>query len=141
MSLLQPSPSNSFFEPPKPSEALPTRAWFQRDGSSDWILATSGAEDGVLVADESGNWVLVDIETPTVIDADGSDYGFGTTDAIAQLVEDDDGNVTLGTDFTEQPIAILGQDSAGNVLMIRTGQTQLRFLAVSGNYIGYEEIS
>lgn len=138
MTLVQHSPANNFFEPPATSDALPTRAFPQFDGT-DWILATSGAEDGVFVPDENGDYVLVDVRTPSLIVADGSDFGLSTSGTAVRQLVDDAGDVAFGSDFTVTPVAILGQDLATNVVMVRVGGPHLRFTAIGGNYLGYED--
>jgi hypothetical protein len=138
MTLVQGTPVSHYFEPPAASDTLPARAFLQRDGSGDFILATTGAEDVVLVPDESGDYVIVTLDTPTLIVADGLDYGFGSSSAVAQLV-DDSGDVTLGTDFSVVPVAYLGQDLDGNICMVRNGGPQLLLIAVGGDYVGFTE--
>jgi hypothetical protein len=66
MTLVQQSSSNHWFEDAPDSDTLTIPAFFQKDGSGDWILATTGAADGVAANyDGSGDFKLVDVSAGT----------------------------------------------------------------------------
>lgn len=132
------NPTNAWVEAPPSGVDLPVPAFLQFDGT-DWIIATSGSHDGRLIADENGDYVIVDLRTPTLIVDSGGDYGLNTSGTpVAQLV-DDDGDVTLDTTLTEPVVAVFGQDLAGNIVMVRNeGQPELQLLSIGGSYIGHE---
>jgi hypothetical protein len=141
MTLASPSPSNTFFEPPSATDSLPLPAFMQKDGSGDWIIATSGQQDGVLVDyDGSGNYILVDVSDPYELVASGSDYGISQSGAAVAVLADAAGDVTIDTDLTTAPVAILGVEPSGDVIMVRDASPHLRLVSAGGNISAYEDL-
>jgi hypothetical protein len=143
MTLVQQSSSNHWFEDAPDSDTLTIPGFFQKDGSGDWILATTGQADGVAVDyNGDGSYSLVDISAAGLyeITATGSDYAIAIAGTRVAVLAADSSDVGLTTDLTQIPIAVLGTEvGSGDVVMVRNASPTLELLAVSGSYIGHED--
>lgn len=137
MTLVQHSGSNSWFEQSASEITLPVRAFPQFDGT-DWILATTGSQDGQFIPNENGDFILADVRAEVLLIASGSDTAVSTSGTRTKVLVASADDVTLSSDLTAVQAAQLFQDLAGNTVMVRSDNPELKLLAVAGDYITYE---
>lgn len=133
------SHGSSLWREPANSGAVPSAApiYFVSDGAGGVTLSLTGPERyAAYDVAQDGNYTLLDL-TPVYLVSDGAGgYQPSTVGpALAILIDDGAGGITVSTNLALVPIADLYYDTGGNLWVVRRVCNRLHAVQISGGNV------